>query len=83
MQCPQLSAREFAAVGGQMSYGSDLAEACRQVGVYTGRILKGEKPSELPVVPDALRVGDQSRDRETLGIDSAPSLLARADEVIE
>jgi putative ABC transport system substrate-binding protein len=76
--------RQFAAAGGLASYGTDLLEVYRLAGVYTGRVLKGEKPSDLPVQQaDKGRVHPKSQDRRALGIDVPASLSARADEVIE
>jgi putative ABC transport system substrate-binding protein len=78
------SNREYVAAGGLMSYGTDLTDVFHQVGAYTGNILKGAKPTDLPVVQSAkLEFVLNLQTARALGLSVPPSLLSIADDVIE
>jgi putative tryptophan/tyrosine transport system substrate-binding protein len=76
--------REFVEVGGLMSYGANIPDVFRQLGVYAGRIIKGARPADLPVVQATkLELAINARTAKMLGITVPPTLLSTADKVVE
>ena len=81
---PAISGREFAVAGGLMGYGPDVGEAYRLAGAYAGRILKGERPSDMPVLQSSkIELVLNLKTAKTLGLTFPLSLIGRADEVIK